>query len=286
MVKEDLVPRKKDQFRLRNFIVCFLLSLGCWGFGYPSSVIAPVLAEPAFLTYFDLVDVTTSKTTNYGQSIIGALNGVYQAGAFINVFITCNLSDRFGRRWAMHWNAFLGIIGGTILTASVHIAMAMVGRFILGASAWGFLTLTPIYTSELSPAAWRGFFVGLNGFNIAFAYAIAAYMGLAFSYAGKGPRAEFSTSNATWRGPLGIYLFVPILMIIVTIFSPESPRWLLMQGRTEEAKKILYRLHTDKDGNTEFVEEEFAEMVSQIETQRHLKVSWVRERQQASKEYD
>lgn len=98
----------------------------------------------------------------------------------------------------------------------------------------------PVYTAELAPPEMRGFFVGMNGVLIAVGYAIASYMGLAFFYVKDSPAAQ-------WRGPLGLALFFPIMMLVIICFVPESPRWLLMKGRHEEAWEIVSNLHSDPD---------------------------------------
>ena len=77
----------------------------------------------------------------------------------------------------------------------------------------------------------------MNGVMIAIGYSLASYMGLAFFYS--------TDIAAQWRGPLGLALIWPILMLIVICFVPESPRWLLMQGRTEEAWTVISDLHAD-----------------------------------------
>lgn len=133
-------------------------------------------------------------------------------------------------------------------------------------SAWGFLILTPVYTAELSPPDLRGFYTGLNGVHIGLGYFLAAAMGRAW--------LEAPEPQAVWRGPLGIYLFFPLLMIVIMLFSPESPRWLLLKGRTEEAERVIYRMHTVK-GNSEFAERELGEMKKQIAIDVTLESSWV-----------
>lgn len=91
-------------------------------------------------------------------------------------------------------------------------------------------------------------------------------MGVAFHYADK-PATQ-------WRGPLGLALIWPSLMIVVTFFSPESPRWLLLRGKMDEAKDVTYRLHATKDSH-EFAEQEFKEMCLQAEIDSKLETSWV-----------
>ena len=113
----------------------------------------------------------------------------------------------------------------------------------------------------------RGFFVGMNGVLIAVGYSMASYMGLAFYFI-KSPAAQ-------WRGPLGIALVVPAIVLVVMLFVPESPRWLLMNGRAEEAWKVVSNLHADpNDPDQEFARGEFYQMQKQTEMDRTLNPSW------------
>lgn len=93
-------------------------------------------------------------------------------------------------------------------------------------------------------------------------------MGLAFFYT--------NDPVSQWRTPLGIALIWPVLMLLVCFIAPESPRFLLMKGRVEEAKAITLRLHRMKnDPDDEFARGEFYQMAKQAEIDRTLDPSWV-----------
>jgi MFS family permease len=107
----------------------------------------------------------------------------------------------------------------------------------------------------------------MNGVMIAVGYALASYMGLAFFYS--------TNATAQWRGPLGLALIFPILMLVIIMFVPESPRWLLMVHRTEEARAVVMDLHGTKgDVDQAFAREEFYQMQKQTEFDRTLNPTW------------
>lgn len=143
--------------------------------------------------------------------------------------------------------------------------MFLAGRFFTGMSSWGFLISTPVYTSELSPPDLRGFYTGLNGVHIGLGYLIAACTGRGFAT---------NVTNWNWRGPLCVYLIFPAIMIIITLIAPESPRWLLIKGKTEKARQIIYKLHTVK-GDETFAHAEFEEIERHVAIERTLETSWV-----------
>lgn len=77
-----------------------------------------------------------------------------------------------------------------------------------------------------------------------------------------------------WRGPLGMYLIWPTLLIVIAYLSPESPRWLALQGREQEAREVIFRLHTVWGDDT-FAKGEWSEIQRQTTIDLTLQTSWV-----------
>lgn len=129
--------------------------------------------------------------------------------------------------------------------------------------------LAPVYTAELAPPALRGLFVGMNGLGIALGYALATYVGLGFYYS--------TNPSAQWRGSFGIALIFSALPLLAMLWVPESPRWLLMVNRVEDAKKVVRRLHNlANEDEHHFAMAEFYQMQKQIEYDRTVEPSWLK----------
>jgi hypothetical protein len=93
-------------------------------------------------------------------------------------------------------------------------------------------------------------------------------MGMAFYYV--------DNDTTKWRGPLGLALIFPFMMLAILPFVPESPRFLLMKGKVEKAQEVVLRLHAlPGDEDNEFARAEFYQMHKQAEFDRTLSVSWV-----------
>ena len=103
----------------------------------------------------------------------------------------------------------------------------------------------------------------MNGVGIALGYAVATYMGLAFYHS--------TNSSTQWRGPYGVALIFSAFPLFVMMFAPESPRWLLMKSRMEDAKKVVRGLHRlSRHEEHHFAMVEFYQMQKQIEYDRTL----------------
>ncbi|KAK5233553.1 hypothetical protein LTR47_005175 [Exophiala xenobiotica] len=230
-----------------------------------TAIIGTTLSQPGFLQYMGLLG--KHGLTANANALIGAMNGVFQAGTLFGIWTTTIIMDKWGRKKAIAYAATLSIIGSAIVTASQNVTMFIVFRFVAGAGC-GLIQVCPVYCSELAPPVLRGFFVGMNGMLIATGYAFAAYMGLAFNSLKDNPEGQ-------WRGPLGMGMVFSLWMIIILPFIPESPRWLLMKNEESKAWDIVKRLHSvSSDHDHDFTRREFYQIRKQIELDRTLDNSW------------
>ena len=134
----------KRHFNWYNFYICFLVSLGQIAFGYPASIIGVTLGQPSFLIYMNLLDLTQDPPVlaKGADQLIGAMSGVFQAGAAINVFIAAFVCDKWGRKAGFYWCSLLSIVGGALLVGSVNSTMFIIARLIAGGGSWGFLAVS------------------------------------------------------------------------------------------------------------------------------------------------
>ncbi|KAF2446316.1 MFS general substrate transporter [Karstenula rhodostoma CBS 690.94] len=143
-----------------------------------------------------LIDAEGALTGD-GAALIGTMNRVFQTGVVLDILSSSYIMDLWGRKPNVYYLSIISLVGGALLCGAQNIEMFIVARFIAGWGSWGFFAVTPTYSAELAPPGIRGFFIGMNGVNIAFGYAVATYMGMAF---------YFVEDVANWRGPLGIAL--------------------------------------------------------------------------------
>lgn len=137
--------------------------------------------------------------------------------------------------------------------------MMIAGRLVAGTGCGQILSIVPIYLAEVSLPKTRGFLVGLQGMMIAIGFALANWVGYAGSY-GRG--------DVPWRVPLAMQIPIPILLMIGIFFIPYSPRWLIQQDRTDEARAVLIKLHSDRSDNHDFADQELIQTRAQIDLER------------------
>ena len=131
MANKDVA--QKEQYNWRNFSICFLVSMGQLAFGYPASIIGTTLGEPSFLIYMNLIDA--DGLTAKGAQLVGAMSGVFQAGAFFGVLAASWVMDRYGRKAGMMYCAFFSLVGGALLTAANGDAMFITARFLVSSTS-------------------------------------------------------------------------------------------------------------------------------------------------------
>ncbi|KAL5327804.1 hypothetical protein ACEPPN_005509 [Leptodophora sp. 'Broadleaf-Isolate-01'] len=235
-----------------NLLIVFFVTLGSLSYGYSASIIASTLGQPEFLKYFKLREGIDANAT----ALLGATNGLFQTGGLLGALAIGYCSDRFSRRGSILISSTVLVVGGGLQAGSVSISMFLVMRFVTGWGVGLIVGAVPLYQSEVSPPHSRGFLVGLHGVLIGSGYALAGWVGYA-TYPMKG--------NIQWRLPLALQVVWPAMLIAGTYFLPESPRWLLQQGRTDEALAVLKRIHHDvKDSAGNFAVREYHAMEEQF----------------------
>jgi SP family sugar porter-like MFS transporter len=204
-------------------------------FGYDWVVIGG--AKPFYEKFFGL---TTPAQIGWAMSsaLIGCLVGALLSGG---------LSDRFGRKKLLILAAFLFTVTG-VLTALAPDFTVFVANRLLGGVAIGLASnLSPMYIAEISPAAMRGKFVSVNQLTIVIGILAAQLANwlIARPVPAGATAADILASwngQTGWRWMFGAEAVPALLFFALMFFVPESPRWLVKNGRGEAAEKVLARV--------------------------------------------
>ncbi|MCX6145569.1 MAG: sugar porter family MFS transporter [Ignavibacteriales bacterium] len=209
-------------------LVVFAAALGGLLFGFDTAVISG--AVPFIKTYFDLDDIAL------GWAVSSLL-----AGCIVGVIASGKPADVWGRRKTLLVASLLFLISAIGSALSNHLYVFVVFRFIGGIAVGTASMLSPMYISEISPAAKRGSLVSLNQLAI-----VIGILGAFFSN-----YILVSVGDNNWRWMLAV-MGVPALFFFVTLlFIPESPRWLVQKGKKTEAYSILERINGTEPATVE-----------------------------------
>ena len=161
-------------------------------------------------------------------------------GAMIGAIVGGAVADRIGRRATLVWAAGIFILGSVLAPLSTGVTMLIVARAIIGVGI-GFTSVTaPVYVSELAPPQSRGMLIGLYQFALTLGIALADLVGY------------WLATQQAWRLMFGLAVVPTVFFLLVVLTVPESPRWLVAHGKSQEAQTVL-RSYTDDAGSQQFL---------------------------------
>ncbi len=247
---------KKQEILLKSALVA---ALGGLLFGFDTAVISgaeKTLEQLYHSQYLSAAQWFGRPDTAAGQNE-GALpilqrtafwHGMVVASALLGTVIGSLLfgkpADRYGRR------TILKVLGIFYFVSAVGSALAWgmvsfsVFRFIGGLAVGGASVISPLYIAEISPARLRGRLVAITQFNIV--------LGILLAYLSNWIISLLNLRTWEWRWMFGVEAFPAAAFFLLLFGVPRSPRWLVAQGRLEEAKDVLNQVGADSDN----VEEE------------------------------
>ncbi|MEI7715869.1 MAG: MFS transporter [Mycobacterium sp.] len=197
-----------------------------------------------------MVGIVSSRLTDKGSGIalnaaqIGVAAAFYIAGACLGALFFGRLTDRFGRRKLFLLTLALYLVA-TLATAFAFAPWYFfVARFFTGAGIGGEYAAINSAIDELIPARVRGRVdLVVNG-----TYWLGSALGAA------GALVLLDTShfaiNVGWRLCFGVGVIFGIVVLLVRRHLPESPRWLFIHGRNEEAERIVGEIEQDVERQT------------------------------------
>ena len=216
------------------FIYATIVAMGGLLFGIDAALISGAI---------DLIAVDFGLTAaQKGTAVSSPALGVLLALPFASF-----VSDRFGRKKAIISVAILYIISAFASAFATSYSMLVVARF-LGGLAFTSISLASMYIGEIAPSKWRGKLVSMTQINIVIGLSAAYFINyLIHHWAGSGAEWVKSASidTHTWQWMLGSEIPFAILWLVLLLFIPESPPWLVYRGRVDEAKERLKKLQSE-----------------------------------------
>ena len=203
--------------------IALIAALGGFLFGFETAVISG--AEKTIQQLWSLTPFWQGFTV--ASSLIGTVLGSLIAGI---------PAQRYGRKKVLMAIAIMYLLSAVGCALVSNWFLFVTFRFLGGVAVGASSVVGPMYISEISPAALRGRLAGSFQLNIVAGIFIAYLTN--FLFAGLG--------DDSWRWMLGIMVIPAAVYAILVRTIPESPRWLILRHRDEEAIPVMNRIGEDE----------------------------------------
>jgi len=242
------------------WLISLIAAMGGLLFGYDWVVIGG--AKPFFEPFFNLTR----------ESVRGWANSCALLGCLAGAVLSGGMSDKFGRKRLLVASALLFAVS-SVLTGWASSFNWFVAFRILGGVAIGMASnLSPMYIAEVAPAHIRGRLVSTNQLTIVIGILSAQIVNWLIARAvPNGASAEFIRQS--WYGQYGWrWMFTAVAVPSLFFFAgslliPESPRWLVKNGRPDRARRVLAKI-----GGAPFAEAEVRDIQSTLSRQEIQRV--------------
>jgi MFS family permease len=221
---ETAIPSRLDRLPWSRFHTLLVLALGItW------------ILDGLEVTLMGAIGavLTRPDVMHFSAAQIGFLSSCYLAGAVIGSIVFGHLTDRFGRRKFFFLSLSIYLVGVGLTAFSWNLSSFAVFRFITGAGIGGEYSAVNSAIDELIPARLRGRIdLMING-----SFWLGAAAGSLSTIVILNPRIV--PYPIGWRLGFGIGALIGCGILILRRHVPESPRWLLVHGRVQEAERIV-----------------------------------------------
>ncbi|KAK9321372.1 quinate permease [Lipomyces orientalis] len=233
MAQEKTENTKRLRHLLDNpklIVIAFFASFGGFEYGYQQGVLGQSLVMHRFSDNFPSVVESSSAT--------GWLTSVLQLGGILGSLSAGVLGEIFSRKYTMFFACCWVILGSYLyIGATFHNPKLLyAGRFFTGIGVGTFSGVGPLYNAELSAPQLRGTLVSFYQFATILGIMLSFWVGYGSNYIGGTGEGQ---SDLAWRLP-SIIQGIPAICLAVGIWwLPFSPRWLVKQGRDQQAIQTL-----------------------------------------------
>ncbi|KAK9479320.1 general substrate transporter [Lipomyces japonicus] len=202
------------------YVVAAAATIGGMLFGFDVSSVSAFVDNDVYRSFF-----------NYPTDVQqGGITAAMAGGSFFGALASGYISDRIGRKISVQVGAVVWIVGAIVQCTVLNMTQLIVGRFAAGIAIGICSSQVPVYIAEISPKRIRGRLVGLFQWAVTWGIMIMFFV----SYA-----CSFIQSPASFRLAWGLQIVPGLVLFVVLFMFQESPRWLAVHDRWDEAVTII-----------------------------------------------
>ncbi|AGX41210.1 sugar porter family MFS transporter [Clostridium saccharobutylicum] len=224
--------------KVRNSLIYVFGALSGLLFGYDTGVISGAI-------------LFIEKQMNLNSWQQGWIVSSVLLGAVLGAAIIGPMSDKYGRKKLILLSSLIFFVGALGSAFSPEFWTLMLSRIVLGIAVGASSALIPTYLAELSPAEKRGSMSSL--------FQLMVMSGILLAYI---TNYSFSGLYSGWRIMLGFAAIPAAILFLGALILPESPRFLVKDGRLDEAKEVLIQMNKN---NQSIVKKELIQIKKQAE---------------------
>ena len=214
----------RNNMRKNLYLYTATAALGGLLFGFDTAVING--AMPFFTKYFAL------GGTGQGWAVSSAL-----VGCVFGALLVGRPGDRYGRRFMLMILALLFLASAFGSGLAHRFNTFVIFRFIGGLAVGGSSVLAPMYISEISPPKKRG--------RLTLSFQLAVVLGVLVAFF--SDYLLLNTGKNNWRWMFMAEAVPALFFFGMLLFVKRSPRWLMKQGKTEEAREVIKIVDPEED---------------------------------------
>ncbi len=160
-------------------------------------------------------------------------------GCIIGAMVAGYLSDKFGRKKMLIVTALLFGISAIASAVPNSLNLFVPARILGGIGVGAASILSPLYITELAPSKIRGKLVSIYQLAIVLGILVIFFVNMLIQQSG----GETWNTEFGWRWMFGSELVPAVGFLLALLAVPESPRWLVKEGRDKEAIDILNKIN-------------------------------------------
>jgi major inositol transporter-like SP family MFS transporter len=181
---------------------------------------------------------------NLSPVVEGLVTSSLTFSAAFGALISGNLSDIYGRKKMLFYLSFIFIAGAILCAVAINATFIIVARLILGLAVGGASAIVPTYLAELSTSELRGRLVSQNELMLVCGQFIAFFANAILG-------TIFSDYTGIWRYMLGLSLIPAIILLVGSLYIPESPRWLYINKEKHKSLESLRKIRVYEEAHNE-----------------------------------
>lgn len=203
-----------------------------------------------------------NRSIQLSEGALSAVVAAVLAGSIVGSVVAGMLADWLGRKRMMIGSGLIFVGSVAIIFASQSFLPLLLGRLLQGASGGMIAVVAPLYLAECLPPDMRGRGAAVFQFMLTVGIVLASVVGNYYTggaekaiaaAAGDAVRVLAAADHA-WRGMFLAVVYPGLVFLLGALFLPESPRWLVRQGRVSDALGALGKIRAQGQDQSELDE--------------------------------